>query len=194
MTPCRHPVVTLSTPSEGVLSHPVDTLCTHQDQDQDLYPDLRPARISEAETLTSGVGLGKEEEPRADVGALPSRRLARGNDLHQSFSRLAELLFLRPHAAAQGDVDHRAEIFIEQFPCPLEGEFRPLNTLPGHGDFQVQKVHRHESIFAVPSIDQQARGGIVPVKSDAGSFAGFLPASKPAGSTENSGVTAGERA
>lgn len=73
MTPCRHPVVTLSTPSVGVLSHPVDTLCTHQDQDLYLYPDLRPERSGKAEAVINVAGLRREKASRSDIGACHPR-------------------------------------------------------------------------------------------------------------------------
>lgn len=51
MTPCPHPVVTLWCAS--------DSLSTHQDQDRDLYRDLRPDQIGEGKAAsTSQRGLG----------------------------------------------------------------------------------------------------------------------------------------
>lgn len=52
MTACQHPVPTLSTPSVGVLSHPV-TGCAHtKTKTKTLDRDLRPEEIAKAETVT----------------------------------------------------------------------------------------------------------------------------------------------
>lgn len=75
MRPCRHPVVTLCTPSVGVVLHPV-TGCAHtKTKTETLDRDLRLAQIAKAQPAISAArGLWRKREPGSNVGSRQETR------------------------------------------------------------------------------------------------------------------------
>lgn len=141
---------------------------------------FKSAKAAKAQLLTSVAWLGKEEEPRASVGALPSRFA----DLHQPALGCFRSRLAVSYAVAKRDGNSDPAILIEHCLCFLQREFRPFRVLPRRRHLQNYKFNHYPAFrgFTVPSKRKPVRAGIVP---------GTVTCR--VGPTENSGGTVGER-
>ncbi|MBZ9854449.1 hypothetical protein LB566_11590 [Mesorhizobium sp. CA13] len=84
-------------------------------------------------------------------------------DLRQALPRFGDAPLRGPYPAAKRKIDADATVSVQHFFRAFEGEFRSANPLPGLGQFHVQEFdHRSATEFAVPSIVNRLRPGLVP--------------------------------
>lgn len=160
MRACREPVGRVWThryrDREGTEHGPEHRPEQKQKKKQNL--DLRqPEKLA---IVTSVAWLGREAEPRADVGALPSRFA----DLPQSPPSCFRSRLPVSNAITKRDGYSDPATLIEHCLRFLQREFRPFRVLPRRRHLQNYKFN-HFSVFrgfAVPSLSQPTRAEIVP--------------------------------
>lgn len=152
-----------------------------QIQKQKQIPEAEPKEDSEPKPEPPfGGWLRREEDSRAEVGALASRFA----DLHQPALGCFRSCLPVSYAIAKRDGNSDPAILFEHCLCFLQREFRPFRVLPRRRHLQNYKFNHYPAFrgFAVPSKRKPVRAGIVP---------GAVTCR--VGPTENSGGTVGER-
>lgn len=159
MTVCREPVGRVSThryrDREGTEHGPEHRPEQKQKKKQNL--DLRqPKKLA---GVIRVAWLRKEAEPRASVGALPSRFA----DLHQPALACFRSRLPVSYAVAKRDGYSDPATLIEHCLRFLQGTFGSPRTLSGERHFQNDKFH-YPAVrgFTVPSKRKPVRAGIVP--------------------------------